>query len=63
MTAGLATEYSELVLQTHHIVLTGVQELGGPSVFFESLVVYLQSDRGWIVVVTIAVGHRHDGGV
>jgi hypothetical protein len=63
MTAGFATEYSELVLQTHNIELSGVQELGGPGVFFESLVVYLQFDRGRIVVVTIAVGHRHDGGV
>ena len=63
MTARLATKYSKLVLQGQDVELLCVQKAGSTFVLFDFLIMHLQANDCRVVVVTVVIGHRHDGGV
>ncbi len=63
MTSRITTKYTEFVLERHDIELLSVQELGGPFVLLNFLLMHLHANHRGVVVVTAFISHRHNGGV
>ena len=61
--AGFAAENSELVLQANGVEPAGIQEICRTHVFFDIVVLDLESDRRGIIIGLTMIGHRHDAGL
>ena len=63
MGTGFAAENAEFVLQAHDVEAAVIQEVCCTHVFFNVVIVDLQSDRRGVIVGLAAIGHCHDGGL
>jgi hypothetical protein len=61
--AALTTEYSVFVLQTNHIRITQIQEIGSATVFIQFVLADLKFDRFRILVPLTPIVHGYDSAV
>ena len=63
MAAGFAAEYSEFMLERNGVEACLIQEIGGPHIIIDHLIVNLKSDDCRIVIGAAVVGHGDDTGL
>jgi hypothetical protein len=63
VTAGLAAEDAEFVLQGNDVELTGVQSIGRAAVILDPLIAQLDAHGDGIIIGLAVVVHGDDNGV
>ena len=59
MTSGWTAENAELVLQAHAVHVANVEEVGGPQIGRQVLLLNLETNHFRVLVATLDVIHRH----
>jgi hypothetical protein len=63
VTASLATENTEFMLEGNDLELACIQNIGCTYLVFYSLIVDLKANGGWIIVDLAMIRHRNDTSV